>query len=101
MSIGMANLPEPFGTAYQYSPVVRHGDVLYLAGQIAKIDDRHLHAVGRCGEDVNLNTASRSAEIAAAQALAWAATELKPRSEERRVGKECVSTFRSRLTPYP
>src|SRR3546814_20711447 len=25
----------------------------------------------------------------------------KPRSEERRVGKECVSTCRSRWSPYP
>src|SRR3546814_12103384 len=25
----------------------------------------------------------------------------RPRSEERRVGKECVSTCRSRCTPYP
>src|SRR3546814_13105766 len=24
-----------------------------------------------------------------------------PRSEERRVGKECVSTWRSRVAPYP
>src|SRR3546814_4922998 len=28
-------------------------------------------------------------------------TCLADRSEERRVGKECVSTFRSRLSPYP
>src|SRR3546814_12067173 len=26
---------------------------------------------------------------------------LRPRSEERRVGKECVSTCRSRWSPYP
>src|SRR3546814_13461902 len=29
------------------------------------------------------------------------AQNLKGRSEERRVGKECVSTCRSRWTPYP
>src|SRR3546814_9036663 len=27
-------------------------------------------------------------------------TQLRPRSEERRVGKECVSTCRSRWSPY-
>src|SRR3546814_15689376 len=27
-------------------------------------------------------------------------SEMKERSEERRVGKECVSTFRSRWAPY-
>lgn len=85
MKITMANLPEPVGTAYQYCPVIRHGDVLYLAGQIAKIDDRRLHAVGRCGEEVDVETASRSAEIAAAQALAWAATELKAEETIERI----------------
>src|SRR3546814_13267048 len=29
------------------------------------------------------------------------ATMVKARSEERRVGKECVSTCRSRCSPYP
>src|SRR3546814_2100807 len=33
-------------------------------------------------------------------ALAVGMTRLKPRSEERRVGKECVSTCRSRWSPY-
>src|SRR3546814_11324873 len=32
--------------------------------------------------------------------VAWLGT-LEPRSEERRVGKECVSTCRSRWSPYP
>src|SRR3546814_13824846 len=33
--------------------------------------------------------------------LPWPSTETElPRSEERRVGKECVSTCRSRWTPY-
>src|SRR3546814_14267104 len=31
---------------------------------------------------------------------AWPAEDLKDRSEERRVGKECVSTCRSRWSPY-
>src|SRR3546814_17457305 len=30
----------------------------------------------------------------------WKAKHLFPRSEERRVGKECVSTCRSRWSPY-
>src|SRR3546814_2070783 len=30
----------------------------------------------------------------------WKADRLSPRSEERRVGKECVSTCRSRWSPY-
>src|SRR3546814_1786859 len=31
---------------------------------------------------------------------AWTSTRTRTRSEERRVGKECVSTCRSRWTPY-
>src|SRR3546814_20355245 len=30
----------------------------------------------------------------------WSSIRLWPRSEERRVGKECVSTCRSRWSPY-
>src|SRR3546814_14867274 len=33
--------------------------------------------------------------------LLWEATVVPQRSEERRVGKECVSTCRSRWSPYP
>src|SRR3546814_508395 len=32
--------------------------------------------------------------------IAYAPTYSQPRSEERRVGKECVSTCRSRWSPY-
>src|SRR3546814_12751878 len=34
-------------------------------------------------------------------ALDQLVTEIRDRSEERRVGKECVSTCRSRWLPYP
>src|SRR3546814_11620028 len=34
------------------------------------------------------------------QAYVWPFTLMFPRSEERRVGKECVSTCRSRWSPY-
>src|SRR3546814_11039513 len=45
---------------------------------------------------------SQVAEFSVAQAAAWfAALNAKlRRSEERRVGKECVSTCRSRWSPY-
>src|SRR3546814_19880590 len=32
--------------------------------------------------------------------LSWLRPKAAPRSEERRVGKECVSTCRSRWSPY-
>src|SRR3546814_18507419 len=42
-------------------------------------------------------------EPASAKGLLWkpAQAASQPRSEERRVGKECVSTCRSRWSPYP
>src|SRR3546814_11702766 len=40
------------------------------------------------------------AEPAAGQACPFCAQDLGGRSEERRVGKECVSTCRSRWSPY-
>src|SRR3546814_18817431 len=39
-------------------------------------------------------------EVALAQHVLLAVLALAGRSEERRVGKECVSTFRSRWAPY-
>src|SRR3546814_2600335 len=42
-----------------------------------------------------LNTAYRESEVA------YFLGDAEPRSEERRVGKECVSTCRSRWSPYP
>src|SRR3546814_13620471 len=54
----------------------------------------HLHTgVGRymCGEETALLNSLEGKR---------ATPRAKPRSEERRVGKECVSTCRSRWSPY-
>lgn len=78
MTTKTAKLPETFGTVYEYLPATRHGDIIYVAGQIAKLDTDRLYATGRCGEDIDIETASRSAEIAAGQALAWTMDQLGP-----------------------
>src|SRR3546814_10964814 len=44
--------------------------------------------------------AEREAALKAANTAAQAADRKLERSEERRVGKECVSTCRSRWSPY-
>jgi len=72
------DLPVPIGTEYNYIMASRHGRVLFLAGQIAKTADKSLHTTGRCGEEVDLCTAKRNAEIAAGQVLAWLAEQLEP-----------------------
>jgi len=71
-------LPEPIGTDYEYIMASRHGRMVMVAGQIAKIGDNQLHAIGRCGEDVDLPTAKRNAEIAAGQVLSWLSRQHGP-----------------------
>src|SRR3546814_5215539 len=49
---------------------------------------------------IDRNAVSKGAARAATGAALMLAHEIKNRSEERRVGKECVSTCRSRWSPY-
>src|SRR3546814_2353455 len=60
-----------------------------------------LHAVPqqRGGVPFHQPTAARARASAAASATASKASRIEGRSEERRVGKECVSTCRSRWSP--
>lgn len=76
MSSDPAALPEPHETAFTYELATRHDRIVFLAGQIAKIGPDSLHAVGRCGEAVDLATARESARVAAGQALAWLSRQL-------------------------
>src|SRR3546814_16446300 len=61
---------------------------------------------GRAGQDHGalLNTVSRMVESAASRLALYAARQAcerqRMRSEERRVGEECVSTCRSRWSPF-
>src|SRR3546814_11259806 len=62
----------------------------HAAYQIGRIDDLHLALRGELVERIG-QTASRNAVTL---------RRFVARSEERRVGKECVSTCRSRWSPY-
>src|SRR3546814_4598451 len=56
-----------------------------------------------CGGSISsMRFASQNQAVntTAAAAPRWGASRLVPRSEERRVGQECVSTCRSRWSPY-
>src|SRR3546814_11314852 len=59
---------------------------------------------GNCGTITPSHAAPLTAPGKVAKALHWMLTPDAPfyvkRSEERRVGKECVSTCRSRWSPY-
>ncbi|MBT5239541.1 MAG: RidA family protein [Rhodospirillaceae bacterium] len=64
-------LPEAFGTVFEYRPTARSGRLLFLAAQAAKTDAVTMLATGRCGAEVDFETAKRCAEGAADQAMAW------------------------------
>src|SRR3546814_14553215 len=61
------------------------------------VDGVRLPVIGRLGQRVSWLLVAGSFVMAAVANLAL----VDPRSEERRVGKECVSTCRSRWSPYP
>ncbi len=71
-------LPDPIGTDYEYIMARRHGRVMLVAGQLGKMEHNVLHATGRCGEEVDLESAQASAKVAAGQVLAWINQHLAP-----------------------
>ena len=68
-------LPAPAVPAFDYVPVRREGRVLYVAGQLPK-EDGKVGVTGRCGEDVEVHTAQKAAEVCTLQGLACAAAEV-------------------------
>src|SRR3546814_14753563 len=62
------------------------------------IQSREAKIAGDLAEAQSAQTRASEAQTVQAATLAKAREE---RSEERRVGKECVSTCRSRWSPYP
>src|SRR3546814_13719442 len=77
----------------------------YCAGALLLPYDRFLEEAVRVRYDVDLLRRSYGASIEQVchrlVTLRRPAAEGVPRSEERRVGKECVSTCRSRWSPDP
>jgi len=52
-----------------YTPAVRHGDVVYVSGQIPRIGDT-VAVIGRVGVEASLDEGRRAARICAMRALA-------------------------------
>lgn len=65
-------LPPPARPAFAYVPVVRHGDVLFVSGQLPKVDGE-VRTTGAVGGEVSISDASRAARICTLQGLACAA----------------------------
>src|SRR3546814_13933250 len=82
-------LLRPFGACCGAEPVDHRVEQRLGAGGVVVLD-----AVGNAaGEAGGKGVADRIGAAASRR-------DARPRSEERRVGKECVSTCRSRWTPY-
>src|SRR3546814_1009124 len=72
---------------------------LYLNGMLLHIKSGALRAVG--GSSVSMGIAMKDVDgLPAGDTQAIIPAKFFRRSEERRVGKECVSTCRSRWSPY-
>ena len=65
-------LPTAAVPSFDYVPVTREGHVLYVAGQLPK-EDGEVRITGRCGQDVDVDTARRAAVVCTLQGLACAA----------------------------
>lgn len=62
-------LPKPAAPAGSYLPVVRSGNLLFVAGQIPMGPDG-LQYVGRCGEGMSIEDAQKAAQLCALNILA-------------------------------
>ena len=77
-------LPEPAAPGFDYVPLTRHADTLYLSAQIAKVDGV-IQTSGRVGEDITVAEAKDVMRICALQGLAWLRDELGSLDHVRRV----------------
>src|SRR3546814_20715201 len=98
-------IPQPLGG---YSPAIAVGDFVFVAGQVptdwksgvapeAQVDPNFWE-----GSPIDRQARFVLDNLASTLEAAGSSLEnvVKARSEERRVGKECVSTCRSRWSPY-
>src|SRR3546814_19875245 len=67
----------------------------------AELDNAAFNGAGSSGEPEGVLTNSTYNITSTAASATWAGFRSAVRSEERRVGKECVSTCRTRWSPYP
>lgn len=66
-------LPPPTPTHFSYLPALRHGNTVYVAGQIPKISADTLLAYGVVDEDVLEPAAREAVRLCVLHALAWVA----------------------------
>lgn len=69
------DLPTAASPSFDYVPALAEGQLLYVAGQLPK-EDGEVRITGLCGEDVDVETAQRAAEVCTLQGIACAAEYL-------------------------
>ena len=69
-------LPVAVGTRFAYQPILRHGGLAHLAGQLAKLPGDHVMHPGIVGAGIGLNQAQSTARACDLQSLAWLKSEL-------------------------
>jgi enamine deaminase RidA (YjgF/YER057c/UK114 family) len=62
-------LPADVGPAASYEPYVRHGDTVYISGQIPRVANT-VTAVGKVGQEVDVHDAQEAARVCALRVLA-------------------------------
>ena len=77
-------LPSPPAPVAAYVPVVRSGNLLYVAGQIPFLDGKLL-ATGRCGEALTIEQGQQMARQCALNALAIVKAEVGDLARVKRV----------------
>lgn len=65
-----------YGTSFNYEPFSRSGDLVFVAGQIPKVDRDTVLKPGRCGAEHDLASARESARLGARQAIHWIETAM-------------------------
>jgi enamine deaminase RidA (YjgF/YER057c/UK114 family) len=63
-------IPEPGLPAFDYEPLKSHGEVIYLAGQLAK-EGGEVARLGRVGAEIDEAEAARQMRLCALHALGW------------------------------
>ncbi|MBA2318999.1 MAG: RidA family protein [Euzebyales bacterium] len=77
-------LPEPAVPAFNYDPVVVHGDLVYVSGQLPK-EDGQVRITGRVGEDVDLEDAQHAARVCTLQGLSVIAAAVGGLAQVKRI----------------
>jgi enamine deaminase RidA (YjgF/YER057c/UK114 family) len=79
-------LPEAAAPSFQYVPVVVHGDLIFVSGQLPKVDGE-VRVTGKVGAEVSIEEAQESARICILQGLSCIKQEIGSLDRIKRIVK--------------